>query len=306
MYIYKYLVDNIKYIGRENISNMNSLCIKNNNIKIIDYLLKKIENSGIEEIYYSSNKFKIYNNIIIHNKGNNISDFYNLICNIFVQMVIEFYEKKLIKEIINFNYFYFEEYEKNKIFENCINILETIEKEDNNKKEKLIYDETLKYIKENKAMILDGFIRFRLKEYIKYIDNIVDDGVNKYIIDKEYTEFINLLKVYIESKDSEIDLIHLIYINRESILLDKNKNFISITENIFNEKYLSDISFSSNDFALNTLLTLLPKKIEIHLIEKEDEFINTLKSIFEGRIQVCSDCNICRTYKILNTTTLMK
>ena len=285
---------------------MNSFCIKTNNIKIINYLLKKLENVEIDGIYYSTNKFKIYNNIIIHNKGDNISDFENLICNIFIQTIIEFYENRLIKEIINFNYFYFEEYEKNKIFENCIDILETMGKEEKNKKEKLIYDEILKYIKEKKSMILDGFVRFRLKEYVKYIDNIVDEGVNKYIIDKEYTEFINLLKVYIESKKSEIDLIHLIYINGESILLDKNKNFISITENIFNAKYLSDISFSSNDFALNTLLTLLPEKIEIHLIEKEDEFINTLKSIFEGRIQICNDCNICRTYKMLNATTLMK
>lgn len=285
---------------------MNSFCIKTNNIRIIDYLLKKLENVELDDIYYSANKFKIYNNIIIHNKRDNISDFENLICNIFIQTIIEFYENKLVKEIINFNYFYFEEYEKNKIFENCIDILETMEKEEKNKKEKLINDEILKYIKEKKSMILDGFVRFRLKEYVKYIDNIVDEGVNKYIIDKEYTEFINLLKVYIESKKSEIDLIHLIYINGESILLDKNKNFISITENIFNAKYLSDISFSSNDFALNTLLTLLPEKIEIHLIEKEDEFINTLKSIFEGRIQICSDCNICRTYKMLNATTLMK
>ena len=285
---------------------MNSFCIKTNNIKIINYLLKKLENVEIDGIYYYTNKFKIYNNIIINNKGDNISDFENLICNIFIQTIIEFYENRLIKEIINFNYFYFEEYEKNKIFENCIDILETMGKEEKNKKEKLIYDEILKYIKEKKSMILDGFVRFRLKEYVKYIDNIVDEGVNKYIIDKEYTEFINLLKVYIESKKSEIDLIHLIYINGESILLDKNKNFISITENIFNAKYLSDISFSSNDFALNTLLTLLPEKIEIHLIEKEDEFINTLKSIFEGRIQICNDCNICRTYKMLNATTLMK
>ena len=285
---------------------MNSFCIKTNNIRIIDYLLKKLENVELDDIYYSANKFKIYNNIIIHNKRDNISDFENLICNIFIQTIIEFYENKLVKEIINFNYFYFEEYEKNKIFENCIDILETMEKEEKNKKEKLINDEILKYIKEKKSMILDGFVRFRLKEYVKYIDNIVDEGVNKYIIDKEYTEFINLLKVYIESKKSEIDLIHLIYINGESILLDKNKNFISITENIFNAKYLSDISFSSNDFALNTLLTLLPEKIEIHLIEKEDEFINTLKSIFEGRIQICNDCNICRTYKMLNATTLMK
>ena len=42
---------------------MNSFCIKTNNIKIINYLLKKLENVEIDGIYYSTNKFKIYNNI---------------------------------------------------------------------------------------------------------------------------------------------------------------------------------------------------------------------------------------------------
>ena len=69
---------------------------------------------------------------------------------------------------------------------------------------------------------------------------------------------------------------------------------------MFNAQYLSDISFSSNDYALNTLLTLLPRKIEIHLIGYEDEFINTLKLIFGTKIFICTDCNICRTYKVLN------
>ena len=63
-------------------------------------------------------------------------------------------------------------------------------------------------------------------------------------------------------------------------------------------KYLSDISFSSNDYALNSLLTLLPKKIYIHLIDNViDEFIHTLGLIFEDRAQICTDCNICRLYK---------
>ena len=82
--------------------------------------------------------------------------------------------------------------------------------------------------------------------------------------------------------------------------MNQNKHVISVDEIIFDEKYLSDISFSSNDYALNALLTLLPKKIEIHLIGYEDEFINTLKLIFGTRISICTDCNICRTYRILN------
>ena len=43
---------------------------------------------------------------------------------------------------------------------------------------------------------------------------------------------------------------------------------------------------------------LLPNKIYIHLIDtKADEFINTLKLIFENRIEFCNDCNICNIFK---------
>ena len=99
----------------------------------------------------------------------------------------------------------------------------------------------------------------------------------------------------------ETEEIHLIYTNGESILLDKNKDIITIANNSFNAKYLSDITFSSNDFALNALLSLLPKKINVHLITKKDEFIDTLCLIFEEKVYMCTDCNICRTYKIINS-----
>jgi len=35
----------------------------------------------------------------------------------------------------------------------------------------------------------------------------------------------------------------------------------------------------------------------IHLIDIEDEFINTLKLIFDNRVCICKDCNICTIYK---------
>ena len=125
-------------------------------------------------------------------------------------------------------------------------------------------------------------------------------AVNKYIIEKEYKEFINLLKIYVNSTESKIDVMHLIYANGESVLLDQNKNIMQMDSNLNNAKYLSDITFSSNDIALNTLLSLLPRRIEAHIIDVEDEFINTLKLIFENRIRICTSCNICKTYRALN------
>ena len=275
---------------------MKSFCIKINNTQILNYLLNRIQEIGFENLIYSQNQFKIYKNIIIHYKENNNNKFYNFLTELIGEVVIKFYEEKILKQLINYNYFYFDEYEKNKILENCKQLLEPE-----------IYDTKLfdnknikEYIKENKAMILDGFVYFRLKAYLEYLDEIVDSGVNKFIIEKEYREFIGLLRVYVESKVPEYNLLHLIYINGESILLDEKRNTVSISKNIYDAKYLSDISFSSNDFALNTLLCLLPRRIEIHLIDNEDEFINTLKLIFEGRITICKDCDMCKIYKILN------
>ncbi len=275
---------------------MKSFCFKTNNTQVLNYLLNRIQEIDFENLIYSQNQFKIYKNITIHYRGNNNNKFYNFLTELIGEVVIEFYEEKILKQLINYNYFYFDEYEKNKILENCMQL---IEPEMYNTK--LLDNKNIKeYVKENKAMILDGFVYFRLRAYLEYLDEVVDSGVNQFVIEKEYREFISLLRVYVESKVPEYNLLHLIYINGESILLDEKRNIVSVSENIYNAKYLSDISFSSNDFALNTLLCLLPKRIEIHLIDDEDEFINTLKLIFEGRVTICKDCDICKTYKILN------
>lgn len=277
---------------------MKSFCIKTNNREIIDYLLNKFDKIDFANISYIDRKFKIYMNFIVHYTGEEIENFYKILCNIITETILEFYEINIIRRILSFNYFYFDEMERRKIGEICIESLKNNKLKNRNK---TIYSKVKKYVEKNKSMILDGFVTFRIKEYIEKIDELVDEGVNKYIIEKEYAEFISLLKMYVNSKDPETEEIHLIYTNGESILLDKNKDIITISNNNFNAKYLSDITFSSNDFALNALLSLLPKKINIHLITKKDEFIDTLCLIFENRVYMCTDCNICRTYKIINS-----
>lgn len=280
---------------------MKSYCIKTNNKKIIDYLLNKIETINFNDLYYCDKEFNIYRNVCIHYVGTNIYDFMNFISELISDTILEFYEDKILNRIINTNYFYFDDYEKKIIFDNCKEYC----KIENCDKKETLYFEIEKYIEENKSVVLDGIINFRIKEYIKILDNIVDMSVNQYIIEKEYNEFINLLKVYINTTPTEVNQIHLIYMNGESILLDEDKNIVSLSENILNAKYLSDITFSSNDFALNTLLSMLPKKLEIHMIDEEDEFINTLKLIFENRACVCKDCNICRIYKMINSAKIL-
>ena len=280
---------------------MKSICIKTNNNKIIDYLLTRFENISLNETYISVKEFAHYKNIILHYKDSNISLFINIISNILTKCIINFYEKNLINNFINLNYFYFNSLERNSIFNNTSEILN--ESDVLSKKYDLINNVLYQYFINNHSLYLNGFINFRLSNYINFINEKIDFAVNKFLIDKEYIEFVNILRLYIssESINSKIDHLHLIYKDKDSIIVNDNKEIISCNDNIAKAKYISDISFSSNDLALNTLLNMLPKKITVHLTDGYfDEFINTLKLIFGEKIIICQDCDICNMYKYKN------
>ena len=278
---------------------MKSLCIKNNSQSIIAHLLDEFSSLNLDSMYISNHKFKIYENVIVHFKSENTDFFYDKIATVLTDTIIEFYQNRLLKRILEYNYFYFSLAEKKIILQIANDFIkeDTVTSDDNFF---AIYYTVLDYIKKNKSIVLDGFVNFRLQNYMKYLDYIIDIAVNKYLIEKEYNEFVSILKLYVSMTPYNSPLVHLIYHGGESVLLDKDKNIIPVEDEIFKAKYLSDISFSSNDYALNTLLNLTPKKLIIHLIDNKqiDEFINTLKLIFENRYEICTECNICSTFKL--------
>lgn len=284
---------------------MSSLCIKTNNEELLNYLQNEFKNFNMLNVFYSCNEFKHYKNIIIHYKGIDTELFYTKLATIFSYLVIDYFENKIIKNILFSNYFYFENYELTKILNLCEeNICDDSDFSFQNR-QILLFDDFYNYISNHKSIVLTGFINFRLNNYRNLLNELIDFSVNEFIIEKEYLEFVSLLKLYVNTQPSLTSIIHVISSDFGIIILDKDLNVIEIDKNILDAKYLSDISFSENDFVLNTILNLLPQKIFLHLPKKDInqfEFINTLKLIFETHIVICNDCSICNLYKNLNTS----
>lgn len=277
---------------------MKSICIKTNNENLLDYLLNELDYIEVKPIAISKNQFKNYKNIIIHYSGNDNKKFVHEVSCILSCLVIDELEESFLKMILLKNYFYFNSTEMKHILELCYEIFSDDFNTYFDKKHNLLIDSFENYLITNKSIILTGFINFRIKNYMTILEDVVDEAVNSFVVEKEYLEFISLLKMYVNSQNSNCDVVHLIYNKNNSTLLDKDKNQINVSDDIFKAKYLSDISFSSNDYALNTLLTLVPKKIHIHLIDNcIDEFIHTSSLIFENRVEICTDCSICKIYK---------
>lgn len=279
---------------------MKSFCIKNNNEKIINYLLAEISNANLEDVYVSKKCFKLYKNIIVHYTGSNEKNFIYDLSKILMNCITKFYEKNIVKRVVNCDFFYFDNKEKSVIYKNCYELLDDNDNYEYEIRKEKIFRCLVEYISEHKFFILDGFVNFRLFEYNSLIEECVDSAVNQYIIDKEYKEFIELLRGYVSSQKNRTDTIHVIYSKTDPILMDEKQNVLVYDNQFEHPKYLSDISFSSKDYCLNALLNLLPKKIIVHMLIEEDEFVETLKLIFQNRLKICKECNICKTFTLLN------
>lgn len=277
---------------------MKSLCIKTNNSNLLQYLLNELNDIDLEHVCFSEKQFKHYKNIIIHYTGSDDSLFIKKISSFLALLVIDELEEELINTILIQNYFYFDINERKQILDLYFDITANDLSNIFDKKFKTLFESFYCFLSSHKSLVLKGFINFRVKSYMEILDDIVNEAVNSFIIEKEYLEFISLLRLYINSQPKGCENVHIIYSSENSTLLDENRKVINISEKIFKAKYLSDITFSSNDYILNSLLTLLPRKIYIHLLEPYlDEFIHTLQAIFEDRITLCTDCDICKLYK---------
>lgn len=160
---------------------MKSVCLKTNNDEIISYIIKRLEEE-FDEIIISSNKFKIYKNIIVHYTGQNEKKFLVDFSGVIANMIALFYEHRILYNIIDDNYCYFEEFEKEIILKICQRIIELQEASFKYKEEilkGLVYEY---FLEGNKFMVLDGFMNFRVKPYLEVLDYVVDTSVTNFVL----------------------------------------------------------------------------------------------------------------------------
>ena len=146
------------------------------------------------------------------------------------------------------------------------------------------------YIASNDYINIDGFLKFRIKEFVKYIPTISDRALEEFLIRKDQVEFVNVLKYFINMQEEKIDYLKIHIIDENCIMLyDKNGNRI---ESIEDEEILNMViqeNLNYEDFLISTLLTLCPKKIEILDSLRNNsskEIIETIDSIFDDRVTI--------------------
>lgn len=266
------------------------------------YLKNKDYETGISESIENNVHFiKIF--CMQDEISTKLQELFNIyMANIMYKVVINEFFKERVGDFLSENYFFLK-YEElkdikdlsSRILRNTGAILNDDEILYMNYKNTLI--EKIKIcIEENKEINIEGFLRFRMRELEEDIEGIMDKIVERYMVEKEYGEFIKLLKYFVEIQESKIDEVNIIINNRgEYLIQDKDgKDIIDkMTEDLSDSKFSGVISME--DILISGLITNCPKNIIIHHEENclNKEVLETIKSVFENRVRICNSCALC-------------
>ena len=208
------------------------------------------------------------------------------------EWIVDHYESNIILDIINKNYEGFTQRDKYEIIKRAENILS----ENRNIRETKIENCLKNYLKSENKINVEGFVRFRLKDYRKELEGIIDEAIDKYIVEKEYIEFVDLLREYVFSQKSIVEYIDVIIKNNNTLYFDKNGNDITTQ---LEKSFIFDLDLSNDDKLLTILVLTSPKRIVIHNCknEKNIELFQTIQAIFGEDVCFCKNCNFCEKFR---------
>lgn len=221
------------------------------------------------------------------------------IANCLADIIVEEWEALIIRKIVRDNFYYYSDEEKQLILNKTKNILNPagIDSYNQNLRKEKIMQRILDYLDLHKSLIVEGFISFRLKDYQKELELIVNSAVDELLMEKEYQEFIRLLKYFVEIQEPRIQKVQIIFKNNGKFsLLDEKDNPIKheCLEGLMIDLLDNEINYE--DLLISALITLAPQELVLHKgseVETNDT-ITTIEKVFGNRVVICSGCPKCK------------
>lgn len=218
------------------------------------------------------------------------------LANIITDLLMNVITKKIMSRIAKNRYQYLNKSELKAIVQNAYNYLNNLHEDGDIGKtlyhHNQILSEVSDYLKSNSNLYLEGFLRFRLKNYFHELETSLDTAVENFVLEQEYNEFIRLLRYFVEVQEPRIDEVHVLIKDKQNFyLLDEDQNPI-------NKQQLEWVLVEFNqtndydDLLLSALVTISPRKVVLHVCYKSD-IIETIVNIFQERVSICKGCKIC-------------
>lgn len=213
------------------------------------------------------------------------------------ELILDIWEAELVEQIVRTQYYYLNKEEQASVLVRVFNLL--VDSEDRFNRTvrwQQVLQQLTDYLCSNNRLIIEGFINFRLKEYREMLEEAVDQAVDDYLMEKEYDEFIRLLRYFVDIQDPKVETINVV-LKKSGIfeLFDGNNKPI---DNDYLEGFIIDFvdnEINYEDLLISALITIAPRRVILHVPDKPQlrDTVKTIKKVFGDRAMDCSGCHLC-------------
>lgn len=259
-------------------------------------LTKKINNLKLDNLNLDINEVGNSKFLNIDFEDKYVNEFNKNIAGILADCIFKLYFLKSSEKILKSQYKYFEKEDINQVKQKLQDIADSgysIERQ-------MIYDKTvaniLSYVKQNDKFNFDGFAIFRLRDYNNYVQDEIERIIDDLFMEKEYNEFVSLLKYFVDMQEPHTDEINIVVNEDIYRLYDKDFNEID-SENILDlGTDLNQGSINKDDLLVSWLITAAPAKLIIHNSQNmNQQVLKTISNVFADKIEICNGCKHCST-----------
>lgn len=137
---------------------------------------------------------------------------------------------------------------------------------------------------ESETVMLEGFMRFRMKDYLEFWERELCCCVEDYIKKREYVEFVEILRLFVKIRIPRVRKVHLcVDGDGEYMLLDERLCMLKCR--------VTEADADKDDALLSALVNIAPLSIIVHNRERffDERIIETIKDVFGRRVEFTED-----------------
>lgn len=152
------------------------------------------------------------------------------------------------------------------------------------------------YLDGSDELVLEGFLTFRLRDYVEELEDAVDRAVDDFLMEREYLEFVRLLQYFVEVQEPRIDKVQVV-MRPGGLFRLLDESGIAVRSEHLEEFMVEMVESEVNweDLLVSALITLAPNSILIHgaALATWDDSLETIKRVFGDRVILCENCPLC-------------
>ncbi len=225
-----------------------------------------------------------------------ITEVLSLLSETICALILDRYKEIVVNQKIRSYFYYFNYEDKQSIGTYAIRKLESDQSILQQERwKKSVIKRILSHFQAERILIIDGFINFKMKDFCKEIEIVVEEAVDDFVIDKEYEEYIKLLQTFVKSTPSKFETVHVFFFQSGGFRLYNDKMDVIDIDSLIVDLVDNDVNYE--DLLISSLISAAPGRLVLHGSEgnkvNPNETIITIDKVFNDKVAICEGCHKC-------------